>query len=82
MEQEVYDVACYVCGCKLGSNQEKCGIKNGKRMARPPCVWARSTPSLVEKCHKIAAAKQKEQASGDQRDAQIRVDMANGRTFN
>ncbi len=81
-QEEVWDVACYVCGCQLGSNQDKCGIKNGKRMAKPPCVWARSTPSVVQKSYTIAAAKKKEQESDDQRDAQIRVEMANGRTFN
>lgn len=48
----VWDVPCYVCGCKLGSNKVKCGQTSGKRHSRPPCVWAESDNTIVLLCQK------------------------------
>jgi hypothetical protein len=83
MADQVWEVECSVCGMKLGSNKERCGINaRGKRMAKPPCVWAHCEPGIVQKCFTKAAAKKEQQASNDQRDAELRLQMQSGRVFN
>jgi len=63
-----WNVACYVCGHELGTNVEECGKRpNGKRVALPPCVWAVSDSTVVQKC--LREAKKKLQlAAGNEDD--------------
>jgi hypothetical protein len=53
-----WNVACYVCGQKLGSNKDACGKGTGKKVSKPPCVWAESDNSIVIKCQKLAMSKE------------------------
>jgi hypothetical protein len=83
MADQVWEVECSVCGMKLGSNKERCGINaHGKRMAKPPCVWAHCEPGIVQKCITKAAATKEQQASNNKRDAELLLEMRNGRVFN
>lgn len=83
MADLVWEVECFVCGMKLGSNKERCGINaHGKRIAKPPCVWAHCEPGIVQKCVTKAAAKKEQQANDDKRDVELRLEMENGRVFN
>jgi hypothetical protein len=56
MSTQVWDVACFVCGHKLGSNKARCGQDGQKKMKRPPCVWAQSDSAIVTKCFRIVDA--------------------------
>lgn len=50
-ETQQWDVPCYVCGHKLGSNKATCGqAKAGKKAVRfPPCVWAHTDDKYVRR---------------------------------
>ena len=52
-------VTCYCCGEELGSNKN-CGDKAASSInrSRPPCKWAYSDPSIVQRC--VQKAKQKQ----------------------
>lgn len=57
---QTWDVACYVCGHKLGSNKANCGRAepgSGKRAVKfPPCKWAHTDEKYVRKAFAEAAA--------------------------
>jgi hypothetical protein len=61
-----WNVECYVCHKKLGSNKLKCG-KEGKIVKLPPCVWAETDSQIVAKCHRLFLAKMAQHAEGEQK---------------
>jgi len=74
---EVWEVACYVCGFKLGSNKEKCGAGN-KKVKNPPCKWAHTDSAIVSKCFRFAQQKAKDEEDQQKLDAQLQIDYENG----
>jgi hypothetical protein len=69
MSTQVWEVPCYVCGFKLGSNKEKCGVKPGvKPMKNPPCKWAHTDSNIVSKCFRIEEEKRREEDAKAQQD--------------
>jgi hypothetical protein len=83
MSTQVWDVACYICGFKLGSNKEKCGQggPNGKKVKAPPCKWAHTDSSIVTKCVRLAQDKLEKEQAKEREEEELRAEMANG-TFN
>jgi hypothetical protein len=59
-DSQTWDVACNVCGHKLGSNKATCGRAEpgaGKRAVKfPPCIWAHTDEKYVRKAFAAAAA--------------------------
>ena len=70
-ESQTWDVPCYVCGHKLGSNKATCGqAQAGKKAVKfPPCQWAHTDEKYVRKAM-AAAAVAEEQKRKEQEDAQ------------
>lgn len=77
MSSETWDVDCYICGLKLGSNKEKCGTD--KRSCKmPPCKWAHTDSRIVTKCLRIASEKQQKQEEQQQAEQSLRESLNNG----
>ena len=70
-ESQTWDVPCYVCGHKLGSNKTTCGqAQAGKKAVKfPPCKWAHTDDKYVRKAL-AAAAVAEEQKKKEQEEAQ------------
>ena len=76
MSSQTWDVECYVCGLKLGSNKDKCGA--GNRCKLPPCKWAHTDSRIVSKCLRIASEKQQRQEQQQQEEERLRESLADG----
>lgn len=57
-DSPTWDVPCYVCGLKLGSNKATCGqAQPGKKAVKfPPCKWAHTDDKYVRRAFAEAAA--------------------------
>ncbi len=60
--QAVPGVTCYCCGQQLGTNMN-CGDKaaSSVQLSRPPCLWAHTDASIVERCVRKGKSKSKPQ---------------------
>ena len=56
-DAQAWEVDCYVCGHKLGSNKTRCGQGGKKAVKFPPCVWAHTDEKYVRRAFVEAAAK-------------------------
>jgi flagellar biosynthesis regulator FlaF len=75
-DSQTWDVPCYVCGFKLGSNKAGCGqAQAGKKAVKfPPCKWAHTDDKYVRRAHAevAAAAAQKAKEEEEQRETMAR----------
>ena len=67
-DSQTWDVACNVCGFKLGSNKKECGkAKDGKKAVKfPPCIWAHTDEKYVRRAHAVAEEKRKNDEEKEQ----------------
>ena len=58
-DAQTWEVDCYVCGHKLGSNKATCGkAEGGKKAVKfPPCVWAHTDDKYVRRAFAEARLK-------------------------
>jgi hypothetical protein len=79
MSTQVWDVPCFVCGFKLGSNKARCGQDEGKRKVKnPPCVWAHSDSNIVSKCFRLAEQKAAEEQAREAQVNEVKERIRNG----
>jgi hypothetical protein len=80
MSTQIWDVACFCCGFKLGSNKEKCGQDglNGKKVKNPPCKWAHTDSNIVSKCFRLAQEKANQEQANEKQEDELRLAIANG----
>ena len=71
-DSQTWDVPCYVCGFKLGSNKAGCGqAQAGKKAVKfPPCKWAHTDEKYVRRAHVEAAAAAAKKANDEEEQRQ------------
>ena len=67
-EAQTWEVDCYVCGHKLGTNKATCGKAEGgkKGVKFPPCVWAHTDDKYVRRAFAEARLKAEEKKAAEE----------------
>jgi hypothetical protein len=73
---QIWDVPCWLCGFKLGSNKANCG--KGTRCKIPPCVWAHTDDAIVRKCFSRESERQRQKEEEERQLAETAAKYANG----
>ena len=79
-DSQTWDVPCYVCGFKLGTNKAKCGqAEGGKRAVKyPPCAWAHTDEKYVRTAFARAAEAEEQKKKQEEEIAEAKARYERG----